>query len=380
MHSVDWRDSKGGIMLLRRGRTKQILDSSIDSALLAVEVYNKPRTPFRVENYISLMIIAWTRLFYAYFHHTKGDVFYYKKENSNRYKRIDGEKKAWGLKDCMVEYKRFGERLDESVEANLIFFIKLRNKIEHRHISEEDIGLAIFGECQSLLYNYEKILVRFFGEKYALNESLAFSLQFSVMRTMEQDMASKKMLSRDIKEIRKFIEKYRSGLSEDIFNSQEYSIRLIQIPKILNNPKNNVPAIEFVNWSNLSEEDKKNYEKVTALIKSKTVRIETVNPGKLKASDILEKVLENTSREKFGHYDHKCLYYIFSIRPITEENKDPFETNTKYCHYDELHKDYIYQKAWAEYLIKIITENKITHKKWVENFKKRKKLNIQEYE
>ena len=54
------------------------------------------------------------------------------------------------------------------------------------------------------------------------------------MRTMEQDMASKKMLSRDIKEIRKFIEKYRSGLSEDIFNSQEYSIRLIQIPKILN--------------------------------------------------------------------------------------------------------------------------------------------------
>jgi hypothetical protein len=122
------------------------------------------------------------------------------------------------------------------------------------------------------------------------------------------------------------------------------------------------------------------YEKVTALIKSKTVRIETVNPGKLKASDILEKVLENTSLEKFSHYDHKCLYYIFSIRLITEENKDPFETNTKYCHYDELHKDYIYQKAWAEYLIKIITENKITHKKWVENFKKRKKLNIQEYE
>ena len=371
---MDWRDSGGGIMPLRKGRTKQILDSSIDSALLAVEVYNKPRTPFRVENYISLMIIAWTRLFHAYFYHTKGDVFYYKKENSNRYKRIDGEKKTWGLKDCMVEYKRLGERLDESVVANLIFFIKLRNKIEHRHISKEDIGLEIFGECQSLLYNYEKILVRFFGEKYSLNENLAFSLQFSVMRTMEQDMASKKMLSRDIKEIRKFIEKYRSELTEGVFNSQEYSIKLIQIPKILNNPKKNAPAIEFVNWSNLSEEDKRNYEKIITLIKNKIVKTEVINPGKLKAGLVVDKIKEKTFIKNFNHYDHKCIYYLFSIRPISEEKLDVFETNTKYCHYDELHKDYVYQKAWAEFLIKIINENKITRKKWVDNFKKKEKI------
>jgi hypothetical protein len=320
MHSVDWRDSRGGIMPLRKGRTKQILDSSIDSALLAVEVYNKPRTPFRVENYISLMIIAWTRLFHAYFYHTKGDVFYYKEKNSNRYKRKDGEKEAWGLKDCRVEYKRLGERLDESVEANLNFFIKLRNKIEHRHISKEDVGLEIFGECQSLLYNYEKIL------------------------------------------------KYRSELTEEVFNSQEYSIKLIQIPKILNNPKKDVPAIEFVNWSNLSEEDKRNYEKIIALIKNKIVKTEVINPGKLKAGDVVKKVSEKTNIKKFSHYDHRCLYYLFAIRPTSKESLDAFETNTKYCHYDELHKDYVYQTAWAEFLIKIINENKITRKEWVENF------------
>ena len=363
-------------MPLRKGRTKQILDSSIDSALLAVEVYNKPRTPFRVENYISLMIIAWTRLFHAYFYHAKGDVFYYKKKNSTRYERIDGEKKAWALKKCIEQY----ERLDEVIKANLNFFIKLRNKIEHRHIRKEDIGLEIFGECQSLLYNYEKILIKLFGEEYSLNESLAFSLQFSRMRTEEQQTASKKMLSRDIKEIREFINKYRSELTEDVFNSQEYSIKLIQIPKILNNPKKNVPSIEFVNWSNLSEDDKKNYEKVTALIKNKTVKVEAVNPGKLTAGGVLKKVLEKPNIKKFSHYDHKCLYYLFSIRPISEEKLDLFETNTKYCHYDELHKDYVYQKAWAEFLIKLINENKITRKEWVENFKKRKKLDIQEFE
>jgi hypothetical protein len=42
-------------MSLRKGIAKNILESSIDSVLLSVEVYNKPRIPFRVENYITLM-------------------------------------------------------------------------------------------------------------------------------------------------------------------------------------------------------------------------------------------------------------------------------------------------------------------------------------
>lgn len=66
-------------MSLRKGKTKSILESSIDSALLAVEIYNKPRAPFRVENYISLMVMAWNRLFHAYFNNTIGDKYYYKK-------------------------------------------------------------------------------------------------------------------------------------------------------------------------------------------------------------------------------------------------------------------------------------------------------------
>ena len=66
---------------LRKGRTRTILESSIDSALLAVEVYNKPRTSFRSEAFIALMVMAWTRLFHAYFNSTIGDKYYYKKKN-----------------------------------------------------------------------------------------------------------------------------------------------------------------------------------------------------------------------------------------------------------------------------------------------------------
>lgn len=80
-------------MKLRKGKTKTILESSVDSALLGVEVYNKPRTTFRTEAYITLMIMAWTRLFHAHFQHERGDIYYYKVKDSNRYVYVDGEKK-----------------------------------------------------------------------------------------------------------------------------------------------------------------------------------------------------------------------------------------------------------------------------------------------
>ncbi len=90
-------------MTLRKGKTKSTLKSSIAAALLAVEIYNKPRTPFRVEGFITQMIIAWTRLFHAHFNHTIGEKYYYKKANGH-YQIIDGEKKSWDLKTCLSKH------------------------------------------------------------------------------------------------------------------------------------------------------------------------------------------------------------------------------------------------------------------------------------
>ena len=42
--------------------------------------------------------------------------------------------------------------------ANLEILIKLRNKIEHRFLPELDSH--VFGECQSCLFNYEKLLIK----------------------------------------------------------------------------------------------------------------------------------------------------------------------------------------------------------------------------
>lgn len=361
-------------MILRKGKTKRILQSSISSALLAVEVYNKPRASFKVESYIALMIMAWTRLFHAYFYHTIGDKYYYKEKNK-RYKKIDGERKAWELKTCLNKYGQ----LKKTLRVNLDFFIAIRNKIEHRHIEESEIGPMIFGECQAFLYNYENTLIELFGEEYAINESLAFSLQFSRIRSSQQKVADKKILAKEVHQLRDYIIKYRNTLSEDIFNSQEFSIKLIQIPKISSTNRNDV-AIEFVNWNSLSAEDKNNFEKVTAIIKDKIVKKEAVNAGKLKAGGVVRAV-NRTSPLQINNYDHMCLYYIFSIRPTRKDSEqlEPFDTHTDYCHYDEPHRDYVYQDKWVGFIIRLITSRSLTKDDWRKLYKNSTKLNISDY-
>ncbi|MEX2437331.1 MAG: DUF3644 domain-containing protein [Candidatus Paceibacterota bacterium] len=329
---------------IRKGKTRTILESSIDSALLAVEVFNKPRTSFRNEAFIALMVIAWTRLFHAHFNATIGDKFYHKKKNG-RYELVDGERKSWELATCIKKYGK----LSRPIEKNLQFFIRLRNKIEHRHIDKREVDVLIFGECQALLYNYENLVIELFGRRFALNESLVYSLQFSQLRTRSQNKASKSALSKDLSDIVGFVENYRNSLSEDEFNSQEYSIKLIQIPKISNTNRADA-AIEFVRWDTLSDKDKAAYEQITVIVKDKKVKVEGANVRRLKPSEVVAQI-----NNKFNGFEvtmnlHVVLYKLFRIRPEYGSD-DPFETNTKYCLYDEPHGDYVYQPEWVDFVV-----------------------------
>lgn len=358
-------------MKLRLGKTKSILRSSIDSALLAVEVYNKPRTEFRTQAYISLMVMAWTRLFHAYFNHTIGQRYFYKKKG--RYETIDGEKKAWELKTCMNEYGK----LSEAEKANLELFIKLRNKIEHRHIEKKELDVLLFGECQALLYNYETLLIQIFGQEYSLNENIVYSLQFSTLRDTDQLRANKRALSADLQDIKKYIDTYRTSLTDDVFNSQSYSVKLIQIPKISNTTRGDL-AVEFVRWDSLSDEDKKSYEKLTTIIKDRVVKQAVVNLGGMKPGKIVALVKETTG-QNFTQNDHKCLYVIFRVRPGPSDDRDPFNTNPEFCHYDEVHSDYVYYKEWADCIIKIIETGKMKKYMWTQAYKKGRSYNLDDY-
>jgi len=358
-------------MKLRKGKTKSTLESSIDSALLAVEVYNKPRTTFRSEGFITLMIMAWTRLFHAYFNTTLGDRFYYK--SRGRYELIDGEKKAWELATCI---KKYGE-LNSAIESNLRFFIKLRNKIEHRHIEKREVDTLIFGECQALLYNYESLLIELFGSDYSINEALVYSLQFSQIRTQQQEKASKSALSKDLANIISFVEKYRNTLDDDIFNSQQYSIKLIQIPKISNTNRADA-AVEFVRWDQLSDDDKAAYEQLTVIIKDKTVKIEAANVGRLKPTEVVRRVNDSLSGKSITSNLHVVLYKLFQIRPPNGSD-DPFDTMADFCLYDEVHNDYVYQDAWVDFLIHFLQSTDYTPGILRSREKNGKKLQVEDF-
>lgn len=129
-------------------------------------------------------------------------IFY--KEKNGRYKIIDGEKKAWELKECIKYFQKNSNeyKLTEATIANLNFFIGIRNKIEHRYWNSSALDILLFGECQALLYNYENTVVSLFGEDYSINTCLAYALQFSHLRANEQLVAQKDLLSKDMQDIK----------------------------------------------------------------------------------------------------------------------------------------------------------------------------------
>lgn len=325
---------------LRKGMAKHLLENSISSVITAVEIYNKPNTQFKIQTFIALMIIGWTKVFHAYFH--REGIKYYHKKNG-KYIKIDGDFKTWEITECIREFTT----LNHPVKANLEFFIRLRNKIEHRDLSDSDIEMITIGECQSFLYNYETFIIENFGSDYAINESLRFALQFSTLRTQEQLHAKKRQLLQEVQEIKDFIDKYRTSLHQDVFDSQEYSVKFLIVPKISNTNRGDL-AIEFVKAESLSSED---YEKITAIVKDKKIVKEAVNVKRHKPAQVVKlirRIFKLSESTKFSTYHHTQLCKAFVVRPYNGE--DPFDTKTEYCLYDEAHNDYVYTSEWIKFL------------------------------
>ncbi|MFH1743486.1 MAG: DUF3644 domain-containing protein, partial [bacterium] len=78
------------------------MQKSRDSALLSVEIYNKPAVAFKSGGYITLMVIAWTSLFHAIFFLRKVKP-YYRKPNGH-FERVDGDYRHWELGECLKQY------------------------------------------------------------------------------------------------------------------------------------------------------------------------------------------------------------------------------------------------------------------------------------
>jgi len=247
---------------------KTHLDKARESALLAVETYNRPGTAFRSGGFIVLMCIAWTALFHSIFLKRRLKPFYRKETNRRHFKLIDGDRKAWELTTCVQQY--YGTN-NPPERANIEFFVGLRNKIEHRSMPALD--LTIFGECQALLFNFEDLLLKEFGGRYALNESLSLALQFSCLRNEAQLLAVKKLHKSAAKNLALYVDKFRTGLSIDVLGDPRFSYKVFLIPKPANNERNADFAVEFVKFDYSKPDEMERYQRVVSLIKPSTITI-----------------------------------------------------------------------------------------------------------
>ena len=327
---------------------KSALEKAHDSALLAVEVYNKPGARFRSGGYIVLMVIAWTSLFHAIFFRRKQKPFY--KKPNGRYEKRDDDYRHWELGECLAQY--YLSDTMNPVRKNLDFFIPLRNQIEHRSMPELDS--SIFGECQATLLNFDEMLEKEFGAKYCIRESLSFSLQLfpsaeNLIEAVKRNPATKPVVN--------FIQRYRSTVSPEIQASGNYAFKAFLI-QVTNHPGADAVPIQFVHYDKLPAEQKQQVDQLAAIVKVKHVPM--LNLNLMKPGDVVNKVQQRLSNpkvmrggrevNKFTPGTHTICWKKYKVRPIGG-SPNPYETDSRYCVYDGLHQDYGYTQAWVDFLI-----------------------------
>lgn len=316
------------------------------SALLAVEIYNKPLSTYRTEGFIVLMMIAWNSLFHAIFLN-KGENIKYSEKGIDNY--LD-------LRKCINKYTG---KLKKEISANLELLIEIRDQIVHKE--NPVIDDKLFGYCQSCLLNFEEILVDNFGEHYQLPNTLAYSLQFSKIHTSQQVESIKNYRNRHNYKMIDFISEFETNLfniDPEVYKSQNYCFRIYLIPKVVKENKAEA-AVEYINYDMLDPDVTANISKAILVIKENRVAGEYY-----KASQVCKKINERLKNIKGPNwifspsFHHSKAAKYFNIRE-GYKTSNPEKTKKEYCYYDPLFKQYIYTKQWIDFLTNRLKESKI---------------------
>lgn len=313
----------------------RLIQKSHQSGLLAVEIYNKPLIQYRTEGYIVMMMVAWTSLFHAIFLNQGQNV---------KYK--SGDDNFHDLRKCVNKYQ--GE-LQKEIEANLELLIGVRDIIVHR--DNPEIDNYIFGYCQACLHNFEFLLIQNFGEKYQLQNSLAYSLQFSRRYTPEQAEAVKQSRDRNYYDVLEFVEKYEKNLfkknPEITDNRQAYEFRVLMIPSTVSKSRAEA-AIEYIDYDVSNPKISEEVDKFLFAVKRASPNGEFFTPTQVagKVFEALKDKMEADWKFNASHHHARCLTY-YEVR----NTKKPKITKEEFCSYDSTFGRHKYTRKWIDYLI-----------------------------
>lgn len=326
---------------------RRILDASKNEALLAVDLYNRPKQARRVESFFVHMHMAWLLLLHAGFQRDGVD-YYYRKNAAGHFVRVDGEPKAWELTKCVEA--RWPDP-NHPVRRNLELTTALRNKIEHRFTRKiESIEAATAGYAQASLLNYESEITTTFGEEHSLADQLRFPVFIGTLsHASAQEM--KKAKTALPSEVRTLIDEFQSDLDSEVTMDTRYEFRVHLIQQL--GPKTEADlAIEFVREDDLTDEQR---ETLAGLGREGTVIVrERERPvhglQMLKPTAVVEAVAKQVPFE-FNMHHFIQSWKRLGIRP-EHGSADPQRTDDRYCVYDKPHGDYLYRKAYVEKLVR----------------------------
>jgi hypothetical protein len=209
--------------------------------LSAVQIFNNPNIVFKSESFIILSNISWTYFLHAYYREKGIDYRYYKQ--GPKIKKYDktsrGAFKYWELERCLNEDNCPIENVPKS---NLKFLIGLRHEIEHQMTTRIDDYLS--ARFQACCLNYNHYIKKLFGNQYAIDKYLSFSLQFSSIS--EEHGKQLNEFSDLPKSIASYINDFDDTISEDDYNNPQYSYRVLYVPKIANTKGQADKVIEFI--------------------------------------------------------------------------------------------------------------------------------------
>lgn len=319
-------------------------------AIAAVEAYNRPGPRFRTAQYVILIVMAWTALFHAIFYRRRKKPWYRRRGvKAVRYQKIDGEPKHWDLAECLKQYYK---DKNPPERQNLDFLLGLRNKIEHRHLPILDPSL--YGECQAALLNLEAMLVDKFGDRYALEDQLAVSLQFSKEQPDAKKKVAKALASGAAKSVTEYVERFRGKLPSTVLSSMKYSFNVFLVPKLANRQSAADHSVEFINVDEASDDELERLKKLNVLIKEK--RIPISNLDLYKPSQVIDQ-LQPKVPFRVTMNAHTMAWKHFKVRPKHGARK-PHATNKDFCVYDAPHGDYLYTSAWINKLVHMFSDAK----------------------
>lgn len=319
-----------------------MLEGARDEALLAVDLYNQPQQPRRLEGFFVHMHIAWLYLLHARFAR-EGVDFRYRMPNG-RFERIDGEPKTWDLQKCVEQ------RWPDSgpVRKNLELTIQLRNKIEHRY--HEAIALVTSGYAQALLLNFEEELTSTFDPKFSLGEQLRFPVFIGSITAL--GTARLEELRKDLPASTKdFLARFESSLDPAIAQDSRYEFRINLVPKL--GPKAEADkAITFIREAELPEDQRAmlaELGRTGAVVVREQLR-PVASAGYFRPSVAVGLIHE---RIPFGFNMHHFVssWKKLECRPPAGTSH-PERTIEKYCVYDQPHGDYLYTPAFVEKIIR----------------------------